>query len=362
MVIRRGSLSAALEPESIEKNAWSFAGQPARHLPVFLHGGWRCGSTYIWSRFRQSPHTLCFYEPFHEILARCSAKKIHRDTSSSWNSRHPALARPYREEYLPLLGLRGARGYRDEFALAHYFPSPTALKPQLRYLSGLLNHAELVGKSAVLGFSRSLARVGTIKQALGGYHVVIRRNPLQQWLSCRSYRVEENSRYFELCHFMILALAPADSVAGRFARTLGLPRPPPGRFREQYDFLNEALWPWSDELSYGAFLAVTLLSHAIAAAHADLTIDLNHLSVDPKYQDALRTTIFARTGLSVDFQDCRVGKHETASAAIDFEAVELDVVRALRSCDAPLLAAQSAHLKGSTRAGSTRASGLARRI
>src|SRR5262249_21846978 len=55
----------------------SGGGSPIAAEPaVFLHGGWRCGSTYIWSRFRDCAGTLCFYEPFHEILARCTARKV----------------------------------------------------------------------------------------------------------------------------------------------------------------------------------------------------------------------------------------------------------------------------------------------
>ena len=56
-----------------------------------------------------------------------------------------------------------------------------------------------------------------LKHALGGYHVLVRRNARQQWLSCRSYREKVSLPYFELCHFLILALAPAGTPARRFA-------------------------------------------------------------------------------------------------------------------------------------------------
>ena len=303
---------------------------------MFLHGGWRCGSTYIWSRFRQSPHALCYYEPFHEVLRRCTPKRIRRTSPSSWNSRHPQLDRPYHDEYLPLLGLRGVRGYDDHFALARYFPATDALAPEVRYLSRLLNTAARAGKCAVFGFSRSLARAAGIKKAFGGFHVVLRRDPVQQWLSCRSYRMAQDLTYFELCHFMILALAPPGSTASHFARSLGLPRPPPGRFKQQFEFLKRALGPWSDELSYRAFLAVTLLSYATASAHADLTIDIDHLSRAPEYRDAVRRAIVSRTALTVDFDECRLGTHDPAQTALDYEAVARSVVQMLRSCGASI--------------------------
>ena len=317
------------EIEDIDRKSSPSRVSPARHAAVFLHGGWRCSSTYIWSCFRQSRAAMCFYEPFHEALARCTPKKIFRDTYSSWNSRHPRLADPYRKEYLPLIGLRGMPEYRKEFALARYFVSSDGAKPELRYLTRLLGAASRAGKRAVFGFSRSLARSAALKQALGGYHIVIRRNCLQQWLSCRSYRVKEGLTYFEMCHFLILALASRNSPAGRFAQHLGLPRPPPGRFREQYDFLHAALWPWTDEFSYRAFLAVYMLSYAVAQTQADLTIDVDRLQEDPSYGQKLRAAILASTGLTPSFHECRLGRHDPDQITFDPAVVEEDVRRAL---------------------------------
>ena len=135
---------------------------------------------------------------------------------------------------------------------------------------------------------------------------------------------------------MILALAPAGSAASRFGQRLGLPRPPPGSFKEQFEFLKRALGRWSDELSYRAFLAVHLLSYAIADAHADLTIDVDYLSRAHEYREAVRRAIASRTNLAVDFDDCRLSTHDPALAALDYEAVARDVVQVLRSCGASI--------------------------
>ncbi|HEY6922881.1 MAG TPA: hypothetical protein VI653_05395 [Steroidobacteraceae bacterium] len=322
-------LAAMPELEDNDSKSWSFTGVPTRHNAVFLHGGWRCSSTYIWSRFRGSRYAMCFYEPFHEALASCTRKTIHRDTYSSWSSRHPRLTQPYRQEYVSLLGRRGIPGYDQEFALARYFLPPEGIKPETRYLARLVDAASQAGKRAVFGFSRSLARSAALKRALGGYHIVIRRNHLQQWLSCRSYRVNEGSAYFEMCHFLVLALAPENTPAGRVARHLGLPRPPPGHFRRQYDFLYRTLWPWTEEFSYRAFLAVHMLSYAIAKTPADLTIDMDRLHANESYGQRLRGAIFASTGLVLNFRDCRLGRHETDQIRFDPVAIEADVLRAL---------------------------------
>lgn len=304
---------------------------------IFLHAGWRCASTYVWSRFRRNPFTTSFYEPFGEVLARCSPKRILRDTAHGWNSRHPSLVSPYREEYRPLLRplLKGVPRYREEFALARYFPADAGVGPELRYLSRLIRHARRRDTVPVLGFSRSLGRAVALKQGLGGYHIVVRRNPRQQWLSCRSYRGQVPLWYFELCHFLILALARADSPAGRFAQMLHLPRPPRG-LQQQLNTVHSALHPWSDELSYRAFTAVHLLSYAVAEPAADLVLDVDRLGHSAQYRDKVRARVLADVGLAVDFDDCRVPIHDLARAPVDFAAVERDVSMRLEACGADL--------------------------
>ena len=304
---------------------------------VFLHAGWRCASTYVWSRFRRSASTTGFYEPFGESLSRCSPKRIGRQTPQGWNSRHPPLTLPYAAEYCPLLRplIKGVPGYRKDFALARYFPTQAGVGPESRYLSRLIRHARRRGTHAVFGFSRSLARAPALKQALGGYHIIVRRNPLQQWLSCRSYRDEVPLAYFELSHFLILALAAAGSPAHRFAGMLGLPRLPRGLDR-QYKFLHAALHPWSEELSYRAFTAVSLLSHGAAEAAADLVLDVDRLARSPQYRDAMGARILADVGLGIDFNDCRLPSRDPALVPVDFAAIERDVRQRLISCSADL--------------------------
>ncbi len=308
-----------------------------QHTAVFLHSGWRCASTYIWSRFRRNPLTTSFYEPFGEVLARCSPKRIQRVTAQGWDSRHPPLALPYAEEYRPLLRpfLKGVPGYRREFALERYFPADGGVRPEARYLSRLMRHALRHGTHPVLGFSRSLGRAAALKSALGGYHVLVRRNPLQQWLSCRSYRKEISLSYFELCHFLILALAPAGTPARRFAGMIGLPRLPRG-LPQQLKALQTTIHPCSEELSYRAFTAVGLLSHALAEPAADLVLDVDRLGRSPQYREAVRARILADVGLRIDFDDCRVPSHDPALLAVDFAAVERDVRERLAACGADL--------------------------
>ena len=307
----------------------SILSSPANPWPsVFLHAGWRCGSTYVWSRFRALAGTTCFYEPFAERLAHVSPKRLGRDTAQGWDSRHPPLELPYREEFRPVLRRlrRGVRGYRESFAVQRYFPQGGA-RPEIAYLQRLIKHARGRGTVPVLGFSRSLARAAALKAGLGGYHIVLRRNAPQQWLSCRSYRVPGAVPYFELSHALILAHAPPDSPAARLAASLHLPHLPrwSGQIKRQLRTLYAMLGPWDDTRSYQVFIGVYLLSQALAAPAADLLLDVDRLGESSAYRAAACARIRADSSLPVDFSDARTSHHDGTEGGVDFEAIEAQI-------------------------------------
>jgi hypothetical protein len=160
---------------------------------IFLHGGWRCGSTYLWNKFRELSDVTAFYEPFSEKLASYTPADILKDIPSAWDSRHPTLNQPYAAEYLPLIGERGVPLFWDSFAVQRYFVGCDESLFERDYLGLLIAHASKRSNHAVLGFSRSLGRLRAIKRQFRGFHVVLMRDPLQQWLSCRSYRIRSGS-------------------------------------------------------------------------------------------------------------------------------------------------------------------------
>ena len=293
--------------------------------PVFLHCGWRSGSTYIWNKFRAQGDVLAFYEPFHERLARCTAASILHDTEQAWDSRHPRLNAPYFAEYLPLLRGKGVARYEDRFAVRRCFVQTQQPLDEAAYLASLLRLAESGGKQAVLGFARSLGRVGAIKRVFGGHHVVVIRDPVQQWLSARSQRLQHGSPYFELGHLMILALASPLSVAGRIARWLQIPYVRFGSFGHQYRLLRRRFEPLDDELSYRAFIAVYMLAYTKALRHADVVIDMDRLSGSRPYAAALSDELLRASGVDLDFGDCSMPAHHRNVARLNMHAIHREV-------------------------------------
>jgi hypothetical protein len=292
---------------------------------VFLHGGWRCGSTYFWNKYRAHDDVLAFYEPFNERLARCSTTGILRDAQHSWDSRHPQLSAPYFAEYLPLISGAGVARYEDRFAVRRYFVPAQQSLDEAAYLAALLELANSCGKQPVLGFSRSLGRVGAIKRVFGGAHVVLIREPLQQWLSARMQRLLNGNPYFELGYLMILALAPRPSAAGRIARWLGIPHLRYGSFGRHYRLLRRRYAQLDDELSYRAFIAVYLLSYARAMRHADLVVDMDLLSSVNAYAAAVSGELLQATGVELDFSDCALPAAHRLDADVNVHAIQREV-------------------------------------
>ena len=124
---------------------------------VFLHGGWRCGSTYLWNKFRGVSGVTAYYEPFSEKLATHTEESIKADHHQRWDSRHPDLSGPYAVEYLPLLCGTGVRQYQDRFALQRYFVDRERPLEGHAYLRMLVDHANQRDTQAV---SASRARSG----------------------------------------------------------------------------------------------------------------------------------------------------------------------------------------------------------
>jgi hypothetical protein len=279
---------------------------------IHLHAGWRCCSTYVWSRFRASPEAMAFYEPFYEQHARLTLRSISALHERSWQSRHPRLDQPYAMEYASLIDTVGVRGYHEDFAIRQYFQLETHEPRENAYLRRLSAAAAGHDRRAVYGYSRSLGRVRPLKASLGGHHLVIMRDPVQQWLSCRSYRQRHRYAYFELSHVLILALAPPGSIAHRYAQHLQLPAPPAVSVHEQLKFLWRAVGPLDDRMSFSVFLAVYLLSYAHALTVADLVIDMDCLAQSVSYRRSVTSACEGLTGLAPDFSDCALpAPHET---------------------------------------------------
>ena len=274
--------------------------------PVFLHTGWRTAGTWLWSRFREIPGTQCFYEPLHEAMASLSQDDIARVSSNSWASGHPALTRPYYDEYAGLLNPDGigVRRYRPAFAIDRLLcPPDTRLAGLRAYLGGLIAAARENGAVPVLKFCRSTGRVAWMRQHFPqAVHVAVLRNPASQWASARRQYAHHDNPYFMAATLRTLAANRGAPMVARVVDALGVPLP----VLAGHDIAEDLLVCAADiaqrtpEAAYRAFLAFWLLAALSAAGGADMVIDTDLLALSPAYRDTTRHSLAALTGIDLD--------------------------------------------------------------
>ena len=296
-----------------------------RARPIFLHGMWRSGSTFIWSRFRALNSTCCFYEPLHHGLARLTAAKIARDTPAVIASnKHPQLSAPYFAEFAPLLKSRGVRAYRETLAYHRFALQPGTANPDLaRYVTVLLDHAGQSGKTAVLGFNRSGLRVGWLREMFKPYDVQIERDPRQIWWSYVQQARKGN--FFFLQKWMFVLECNAEHplfapIAARLPLRRGAQRVATGE-KAYYRRVLQYMPP--DQVYLMVFYLWLLLAvHALS--HSDLVIDLDRC-VDPPYRSQLTEKIGRASSLFVRFDEAQPGR-ELSTSLLGFDKIEREAL------------------------------------
>lgn len=294
---------------------------------VFIHSGWRCSSTYVWSRFRTLPTARAYYEPWHESLADLTIDAIARHTPDASGLRHPGGAQPYLAEFSDLLAPGGGvAGYRTRFALDDYFLEPGDQDPeQAAYVHGLIGAARTEGRVPVLACCRTLGRVGWLRRQAGGFHIVLIRDPVQQWLSFYSLRKRPRPTYFEQCQYLILAEADEGRPA---AALLGIPRVR-GPLGQRIAAVRRRLKRAPAGASFAAFIAVYVLSYLKALAQADLVIDVDRLGADAAYARTISAVVEAATGLAPDFSDCRAPAPHPDTSGVAYRGQARRMIEAL---------------------------------
>lgn len=296
---------------------------------VFIHSGWRCSSTYIWHRFRAAPNVRAYYEPWHEQLARVTAEAILAETPENSGLRHPGGNEPYLKEFEVVLDpAGGVRGFDASFALDRYWIEPEASDlAQQAYVQGLIDAARSRDEIPVLACCRTLGRAGWLKRRFGGFHIVLVRDPIQQWLSFYSLRRRPRPTYFELCHYVLLSEMTAWRVAAR--QVLGRDFEGVGSLAQRLAVVRRRFKRSPARLSFQVFLAVWLASHLKALPHADLVIDVDRLARDQAYARDVEGAIAAGSGLRPDFSDCRAPAPHGIAPPVEWRQAARAVVDAM---------------------------------
>jgi hypothetical protein len=294
--------------------------------PVFLHGLWRSGSTYVWSRFRAAQGTLCYYEPLHDGLRRLTGERIRRDTADNIQSNgHPAMSQPYFAEFAPLIAGRGVRGYRRRFAYSRFAQSRYEDDRALEaYIWGLVDHARGRERAAVLGFNRTGLRVGWIADRFDACNIHIDRDPIDVFSSYLSQLQSGNHYYF--VKWMQIIAGNAGYPLFAAARSEFCPASP-------FELLIPGPKKYYRGVVEGASLetlyTITFLAWAVCALHA-----LEHcdLIIDPAQADqagygrAIAEAVGRESGLVVNFDDMHTPQPPSPLVLAHQQAIEHKVL------------------------------------
>jgi hypothetical protein len=258
---------------------------------VFLHGLWRSCTTYIWSRFRASPETYCYYEPLHEGLAHLNPKRIADWTPDQMQAQgHPPIAQPYWAEFGPLLKRHGVKNYCRSFAHDRYILHPDDSHLSLsRYISFLINHAAQQERIPVLGFKRTAFRMGWLTKHFKSWNLHIDRHPFDVWSSYEAMRAKRRNTYFFLHWLVTLDHNSAHPVFGPLVKQLPIRSSLQKLFTKQLHFYNNVIDNLSAETTYFMVFYIWLASCLHALTHSDHVFDIDCVYNDKycDYQTAL---------------------------------------------------------------------------
>ena len=289
--------------------------------PVFVHSLWRSGSTYIFSKFRAVQNFYCYQEPLHEALlfAVNEPEKLLVDGNFSFNFNHPKLQDPYflesfeqHEHWKSIIS--------KEMIYDQYFDQ--SISPELLgFYRALIDAAP---RRVMVQECRTGARLGAIKDAVGGTHIHLWRRPWGQWWSFLK------DRYFPLVMILILNARNAPSVLQVLRQELNIPVFHSSDIQEEFVFFDE--FQLSARDNYKAFFAIWCLSFLEGRRTADIEIEINKLSDDMGYrQDIVKELI--NIGVNdINFDDCHILDPKFLKRECDFyRSAEREVLELLNA-------------------------------
>lgn len=174
-------------------------------MHIIFHGFWRSSSTYFWSKFRELPEAVAYYEPFHGSLSGAVCDRSN--SSLEWNSRHPRSVDYFREIVAGYRSLCIDRYPQNngEWNDREYFYLSQSHEIHVRNLCRAFGASD--NKSLCCWFfNRAVAKLSSIQQLIEretGSKVVsilLDRDPLQQF-SSYIYQSSTNNLWFESCFF-----------------------------------------------------------------------------------------------------------------------------------------------------------------
>jgi hypothetical protein len=183
----------------------------------------------------------------------------------------------------------------DESCIYDGYFATTPEQAGVPYLSGLISSAK--GRPLIQE-CRTSSRIGVVKNALGGCHIYLWRNPWDQWWS---YKVDH---YFDDANQMCINGAHHPDIISRLIDEVKFNGLAEGNIFQKFSwFFQNRLSP---ENSYLVFYVLWFLGLKEGLEHSELQINIDLLSDSLEYRNDVTLALEEKGIDGLDFSDCSV--------------------------------------------------------
>ena len=282
------------------------------HNRLFLHAFFRSGSTYLYQKMRRQKGWTCYYEPFHEDLARFSPealdkfKKIHDNSAF----RHAKSEKGGKSSWLfaefePLLkkGVEGVEGFDRRLSYMHDFPGAKAAIS--RYIDGLTDAS--TQENIFFQFNRTALRQDLLKELYpDDTHIFLERPLRDIWGSFLSFQ-NKGVMGFLRNNLANLCFNADDPLMQALGEHVPLTKAP--FFYFFHTRFSDAFHHFTLEQHFLIHAVFWYSAHIQAARSADYVIDISRIAKD-RLLRLEAETVLASKGMNFSFSDVRYKRYE----------------------------------------------------
>lgn len=274
--------------------------------PIFIHSLFRSGSTYFFNVFRRSPAGYyCLQESLHPVVFfyRDNPQELLKFHTSLYElMRQPNLDKPVFYEVVSV-----SSAWKEKITYSAifdgYFGSEHA-DNGVSFFRAILD--ELKDKRVVFEECRTAGRIGLLKNALGGVHIYLWRNPWDQWWS---YKTVDHLDYQN--REIINAPNNLNAIA-KLRSHLSFQK----SYTDTVSQIQDGVF--TAEESYLTFYLLWYLGLREGVKHANILINIDKLTESEKYREEILNRL-AENGIEgIDISDCQIPQGSYFSEDVNF--------------------------------------------
>lgn len=157
---------------------------------IFFHSPFRCGSTFFFDAITNSKDVAKYYEVYNDFLSNEDFGKLKNIGSKSWISKHPYI-RSYFLSYSNFF--KNKKNSKIIKLIKNFKKTKSISVNEKNYFNALTQ------KNKLTCFFNTgyLKKIENLKNSIGGYHLLLIRNPFSQFNSILYLHKKENKFFYE---------------------------------------------------------------------------------------------------------------------------------------------------------------------